>query len=71
MQPQTFARYPHAPTIVSSERPESKKGIPVAERSPRKLAVILHADVAGSTALVQRDEDNGSQVNGTTPIVGV
>jgi adenylate cyclase len=28
----------------------------VAERSPRKLAVILHADVVGSTALVQRDE---------------
>jgi TolB-like protein/class 3 adenylate cyclase/cytochrome c-type biogenesis protein CcmH/NrfG len=28
----------------------------VADRSPRKLAVILHADVVGSTALVQRDE---------------
>ncbi len=28
----------------------------MAERSPRKLAVILHADVVGSTALVQRDE---------------
>jgi len=26
------------------------------ERQPRKLAVILHADVVGSTALVQRDE---------------
>ncbi len=25
-------------------------------RQPRKLAVILHADVVGSTALVQRDE---------------
>ena len=23
---------------------------------PRKLAVILHADVVGSTALVQKDE---------------
>jgi adenylate cyclase len=51
-----FARHPQAPAIVSSERPESKKGIPVVERSPRKLAVILHADVVGSTALVQRDE---------------
>ena len=28
----------------------------MAERSPRKLAVILHADVVGSTALVQLDE---------------
>jgi adenylate cyclase len=28
----------------------------VAEHSPRKLAVILHADVVGSTALVQRNE---------------
>ena len=28
----------------------------MAERSPRKLAVILHADVVGSTALVQHDE---------------
>jgi TolB-like protein/class 3 adenylate cyclase len=28
----------------------------VEERQPRKLAVILHADVVGSTALVQRDE---------------
>ena len=26
------------------------------ERLPRKLAVLLHADVVGSTALVQRDE---------------
>jgi class 3 adenylate cyclase len=26
------------------------------ERSPRRLAVILHADVAGSTRLVQLDE---------------
>ncbi len=26
------------------------------ERQPRKLAVILHADVVGSTTLVQRDE---------------
>jgi class 3 adenylate cyclase len=28
----------------------------VEERQPRKLAVILHADVVDSTALVQRDE---------------
>jgi class 3 adenylate cyclase len=28
----------------------------VEERRPRKLVVILHADVVGSTALVQRDE---------------
>ena len=28
----------------------------MAEHSPRKLAVILHADVVGSTALVQRNE---------------
>jgi len=28
----------------------------VAERSPRKLAVILHADVVGSTTLVHRNE---------------
>jgi class 3 adenylate cyclase len=26
------------------------------DRATRKLAVILHADVMGSTALVQRDE---------------
>ena len=26
------------------------------ERQPRKLAVILHADVVGSTALVQKNE---------------
>ena len=28
----------------------------MAEHSPRKLAVILHADVVGSTALVQKNE---------------
>ncbi len=28
----------------------------MAEHSPRKLAVILHADVAGSTGLFQRNE---------------
>ena len=28
----------------------------MAEHSPRKLAVLLHADVVASTALVQRDE---------------
>ena len=28
----------------------------MAEHRTRKLAVILHADVVGSTALVQRDE---------------
>ena len=31
------------------------------ERLPRKLAVILHADVVGSTALVQRDESIAHQ----------
>jgi class 3 adenylate cyclase len=32
-------------------------GLPMAEsRLSGKLAVILHADVAGSTALVQQDE---------------
>ena len=29
---------------------------PVEKRQRRKLAVILHADVVGSTTLVQRDE---------------
>jgi hypothetical protein len=53
MQLQTFARYPHAPTIVSrSTDPELKeKGFLVAEHPTRKLAVILHADVVGSTRL--------------------
>jgi TolB-like protein/class 3 adenylate cyclase len=58
MQLQTFARYPHAPTIVSrSTGPELKeKGFLVAEHPTRKLAVILHADVVGSTRLVQQNE---------------
>ena len=58
MQLQTFARYPHAPTIVSrSTDPELKeKGFLVAEHPTRKLAVILHADVVGSTRLVQQNE---------------
>jgi class 3 adenylate cyclase len=53
MQLQTFARYPHAPTIVSrTTDPELKeKGFLVAEHPTRKLAVILHADVVGSTRL--------------------
>ena len=33
-----------------------KQGLFVAEQPTGKLAVILHADVVGSTALVQRDE---------------
>ena len=33
-----------------------QKRFPVSERPSRKLVVILHADVVGSTALVQRDE---------------
>jgi adenylate cyclase len=58
LQLQPFARYPHAPAIVSrSTGPKLKEqGFLVAEHRTRKLAVILHADVVGSTALVQRDE---------------
>ena len=51
-----FPRHQQPPTIVFAERPDLKKGIPVADRSPRKLAVILHADVVGSTALVRINE---------------
>ncbi len=58
MQLQTFARYPRAPAIVSrSTAPELKEqGFLVAEHLTRKLAVILHADVVGSTRLVQQNE---------------
>jgi adenylate cyclase len=36
---------------------KSRFGLPMAEnRLSSKLAVILHADIAGSTALVQKDE---------------
>ncbi len=45
-------------TVVSQNTGHKigKQSIPVAERPSRKLAVILHADVVGSTALVQLDE---------------
>ena len=33
----------------------------VGDRRSGKLAVILHADIAGSTALVQQDETFGSR----------
>ena len=40
-----------------NDRRPSANGYPMTtDRSTRKLAVILHADVMGSTALVQRDE---------------
>jgi class 3 adenylate cyclase len=58
MQLQTFDRYPRAPAIVSrSTGPELKeKGFLVAKHPSRKLAVVLHADVVGSTRLVQQNE---------------
>ncbi len=36
--------------------PFPEEGIPVAKHTPRKLAVILHADVVDSTSLVQKSE---------------
>ncbi len=54
-----FARHPQAPAIVSrtSGPPEPKQlGSFVTDRPLHKLAVILHADVVGSTVLVQYDE---------------
>jgi len=53
-----FARHPRPLAIVSrSTSPEiTDQRFLVAEHPSRKLAVILHADVVGSTALVQRDE---------------
>ncbi len=50
----TFTRHPDN---ISKQVPRLKpKPFPVSERPSRKLVVILHADVVGSTALVQRDE---------------
>lgn len=54
---QAFARYsPRSCDSIFGATRVEQKGTSVAERSPRKLAVILHADVVGSTALVQLDE---------------
>ncbi len=54
----TFARQSQPATIKSlGTAPQvQQQGFFVAEQPTRKLAVILHADVVGSTVLVQRDE---------------
>ena len=52
-----FASRPQRSGVnISTTLGPSLKGSPVEERQPRKLAVILHADVVGSTALVHRDD---------------
>ena len=47
-------RYAHIRLIIADPAPTGRGPLTAGARS--KLAVILHADVVGSTALVQKDE---------------
>ena len=52
-----FARHLQIPAVTSSERPQIEEGQCRMEEGPtRKLAVLLHADVVGSTKLVRMNE---------------
>ena len=52
----TFPRNPESSALVFSQSQAQRQSNSVEASMPRKLAVILHADVAGSTSLVHQNE---------------
>ena len=57
----SFPRHVPTAATVSRETPQLEEGQFMEEGPSRKLAVILHADVVGSTTLVQKDESVAHQ----------